>query len=138
MEAPFKAPLNQQLIMSWAGLRGAASIVFAIVAVVSPNYADDSIFSIVFCIVLLSLLFQGALLPSASKHLNMIDEHENVLKTFNDYTDENNKKEIELVSKKGTEFHITPIDKTHIKFQQVSKDGTLGTTDAVEFVKKQY
>lgn len=63
---------------------------FAIVAVVSPNYADDSIFSIVFCVVLLSLLFQGALLPSASKHLNMIDEHENVLKTFNDYTDENN------------------------------------------------
>ena len=88
--SPFKAPLNQQLIMSWAGLRGAASIVFAIVAVVSPNYADDSIFSIVFCVVLLSLLFQGALLPSASKHLNMIDEHENVLKTFNDYTDENN------------------------------------------------
>ena len=55
-----------------------------------------------------------------------------------EYTDENNKKEIELVSKKGTEFHITPIDKTHIKFQQVSKDGTLVTTDAVEFVKKQY
>ena len=50
--SPFKAPLNQQLIMSWAGLRGAASIVFAIVAVVSPNYADDSIFSIVFCVVL--------------------------------------------------------------------------------------
>ena len=74
--SPFKAPLNQQLIMSWAGLRGAASIVFAIVAVVSPNYADDSIFSIVFWVVLLSLLFQGALLPSASKHLNMIDEHE--------------------------------------------------------------
>lgn len=42
--SPFKSPLNQQLIMSWAGLRGAASIVFAIVAVVSPNYADDSIF----------------------------------------------------------------------------------------------
>ena len=41
--SPFKSPLNQQLIMSWAGLRGAASIVFAIVAVVSPNYADDSI-----------------------------------------------------------------------------------------------
>ncbi len=53
-----------------------------------------------------------------------------------EYTDENNKKEIELVSKRGTEFHITPIDKTHIKFQQISKDGALGTTAAVEFVKK--
>lgn len=85
---PFKAPLNQQLILSWAGLRGAASIVFAIVAVVNPNYADDSIFSIVFCVVLLSLLFQGALLPFASKKLNMIDDNENVMKTFNDYSDE--------------------------------------------------
>ena len=85
---PFKAPLNQQLILSWAGLRGAASIVFAIVAVVNPNYADDSIFSIVFCVVLLSLLFQGALLPLASKKLNMIDDNENVMKTFNDYSDE--------------------------------------------------
>lgn len=86
--APFKAPLNQQLILSWAGLRGAASIVFAIVAVVNPNYADDSIFSIVFCVVLLSLLFQGALLPLASKKLDMIDNNENVMKTFNDYSDE--------------------------------------------------
>ena len=86
---PFKAPLNQQHIISWAGLRGAASIVFAIIAVVSPNYHNDSIFSVVFCVVLLSLLFQGALLPRASKKLNMIDDNENVLKTFNDYSDEN-------------------------------------------------
>ncbi|MDU0396819.1 hypothetical protein KF146HA_00238 [Lactococcus lactis] len=61
----------------------------------------------------------------------LLDVHKNTLS-------KNNKKEIELISKKGTEFHITPLDKTHIKFQQISKDGTLGTTDAVEFVKKQY
>ncbi|WKB47405.1 aldo/keto reductase [Lactococcus lactis subsp. lactis] len=66
------------------------------------------------------------------------DGEHTIARCSQEYTDENNKKEIELVSKKGTEFHITPIDKTHIKFQQVSKDGTLGTTDAVEFVKKQY
>ena len=54
------------------------------------------------------------------------------------YIDDKDSKEILLIDKKGTEFHITPIDKTHIKFQQVSKDGTLGSTDAVEFVKKQY
>lgn len=93
---PFKAPANQQLIISWAGLRGAASIVFAIIAVVSPNYHDDAIFSIVFCVVLLSLLFQGAFLPMASKRLNMIDDRENVLKTFNDYSDENDIKFIRL------------------------------------------
>lgn len=98
---PFKAPLNQQLILSWAGLRGAASIVFAIVAVVSPNYADDSIFSIVFCVVLLSLLFQGALLPFASKKLDMIDDNENVLKTFNDYSEENDIQFIRLELKEN-------------------------------------
>lgn len=99
---PFKAPINQQLIMSWAGLRGAASIVFAIIAVVSPNYADDSIFSIVFCVVLLSLLFQGGLLPFASKYFNMIDHTDNVLKTFNDYSDEH---DIDFIRLKITDFH---------------------------------
>ncbi|WP_406835004.1 aldo/keto reductase [Lactococcus lactis] len=66
------------------------------------------------------------------------DGNHPIARCSHEYTDENNKKEIELVSKKGTEFHIAPIDKTHIKFQQVSKDGTLGTSDAVEFVKKQH
>lgn len=61
-----------------------------------------------------------------------------VAKCSQEYTEEHNKKEIELVSKEGTEFHITPIDKTHIKFQQVSKEDTLGTTDTVEFAKNDY
>ena len=85
---PFRAPLRQQMLVSWAGLRGAASIVFAIVAAISPSYGDEKIFQIVFCVVLLSLLLQGTLLPLASKKLKMIDAHENVLKTFNDYSEE--------------------------------------------------
>lgn len=85
---PFRAPIRQQLLVSWAGLRGAASIVFAIVAAISPSYGDEKIFQIVFCVVLLSLLLQGTLLPLASKKLKMIDAHENVLKTFNDYSEE--------------------------------------------------
>lgn len=61
-----------------------------------------------------------------------------IAKCSQEYIDDEDSKEILLIDKKGIEFHITPIDKSHIKFQQVSKDGTLGTTDAVEFVKKQY
>lgn len=87
---PFQAPARQQLLVAWAGLRGAASIVFSIVAVVSPGYGRESIFQIVFCVVLLSLLFQGTLLPLASRVLNMIDDRENVMKTFNDYSEETN------------------------------------------------
>lgn len=85
---PFRAPWRQQLVVSWAGLRGAASIVFAIVAAVSPAYGDDSIFQIVFCVVLLSIFFQGTLLPWVARRFDMIDSSENVLKTFTDYSAE--------------------------------------------------
>ena len=86
--APFKAPGCQKLLVSWSGLRGAASIVFAIAAAVSPNYGSDTVFHIVFCVVLLSILFQGSLLPFAAKKADMLDNNENVLKTFTDYSDE--------------------------------------------------
>ena len=85
---PFKVPLNQQLVVSWAGLRGAASIVFAIVATVSPAHIQTDVFHIVFFIVLFSISIQGSLLTPVAKLLNMIDEHDNVLKTFNDYSEE--------------------------------------------------
>ena len=85
---PFRAPLNQMLVVSWAGLRGAASIVFAIVTTVSPAYGDESIFQIVFCVVLLSILIQGTLLPQVARRAGMIDRHGNVLRTFNDYSEE--------------------------------------------------
>ncbi|MDL2281273.1 potassium/proton antiporter [Selenomonadales bacterium OttesenSCG-928-I06] len=85
---PFKSPVNQQLLVSWTGLRGAASIVFAIMATVSDFYGNTDLFQIVFCIALLSVAFQGSLLPFFSKKLDMVDNESNVLKTFNDYQDE--------------------------------------------------
>lgn len=85
---PFKCGVRQQLLVSFAGLRGAASIVFAISTVTSPAYISMDIFHIVFFLVLFSILIQGTLLPHAAKKLDMIDETGNVMKTFNDYTDE--------------------------------------------------
>lgn len=85
---PTKCSLQQQTLVSWAGLRGAASIVFAIIAITSDIYMKNDIFHIVFCIVLLSISFQGTLIPFVAKKLNMIDDNANVLKTFNDYTEE--------------------------------------------------
>ena len=100
--SPFKAKLNQMALVSWAGLRGAASIVFAIVAMVGDAYTKNDVFHIVFCVVLLSIGFQGTLLPLLSRKFNMIDERYNVLKTFNDYSDEN---EIQFISLNVTEEH---------------------------------
>lgn len=106
---PFRAPLRQQVVVSWAGLRGAASIVFAIVAATSPNYADETIFQIVFCVVLLSLLFQGTLLPWISKKVHMIDNNENVMKTFNDYSEETSVQFIRLEIEPGHPWIDRPI-----------------------------
>lgn len=85
---PFKCKLNQQAFISWAGMRGAASIAFAIMATTDPAYLQNDIFHIVFFIVLFSILIQGTLLPAVAKKLNMIDEEGDVMKTFNDYADE--------------------------------------------------
>lgn len=85
----FKCPLNQIGVVSWAGLRGASSIVFSITAMVNATHLDNDIFHIVFFIVLISISVQGTLLPLVSKKLDMLDETSDVRKTFTDYQDEN-------------------------------------------------
>lgn len=77
-----------QMLVSWAGLRGAASIVFAIMARSSGTVFEHDIFHMIFFIVLFSILLQGTLLPYVAKMLHMIDDKEDVLKTFTDYTEE--------------------------------------------------
>lgn len=86
--APFKCPARQSLLVSWAGLRGASSIVFAIVAAVDPAYLRSDIFHIVFFIVLFSISLQGSLLPWMARRLGMIDDSADVMKTFSDYSEE--------------------------------------------------
>ena len=84
--APSKPPIGQYLVISWAGLRGAASIVFAIMATLSEGYMKHDIFHIVFCVVLFSIIFQGSLLPKVAEKCDMIDNSTDVMRTFSDYT----------------------------------------------------
>lgn len=93
----FPASRNKKLLLSFSGLRGAASIVFAILAVETVG-RGDYIYHLVFFIVLLSILFQGSLLPKVSERLDMIDAEGDVMKTFTDYTEE---KEVQFI-----EFHV--------------------------------
>ena len=76
---------RQRLLVSFVGLRGAASIVFAIIATGTATNLNIDLFNIVFCIVLLSILIQGSLLPAVAGWLDMIDNSVDVMKTFNDY-----------------------------------------------------
>lgn len=86
---PLGSTMNQINLVSFAGIRGASAIVFAIIATVSaPNLSYD-IYHIVFCVVLLSIAIQGTFLPYVAKKLDMIDDESDVMKTFTDYQDEN-------------------------------------------------
>ncbi len=85
---PFRPSIGQIGVVSWAGLRGAASIVFAISAVLSQVNTTYNLYNLVFCIVLFSISIQGTLLPQVSKLLHMIDATADVGKTFTDYQEE--------------------------------------------------
>ena len=84
---PFRSKIKQQLLVSWSGLRGAASIVFSIMAYTATNDDLDT-FHIIFMIVLFSILLQGSMLPWISRKLDMLDKTADVMKTFNDYSEE--------------------------------------------------
>lgn len=84
----FKVPVKQQFLTSWVGLRGAASIVFAIVAVSALGESIPyDLFHLVFFVALFSILLQGTLTPFVAKKLDLVDEDErnSVMKTFTDY-----------------------------------------------------
>ncbi|WP_304683545.1 potassium/proton antiporter [Ileibacterium valens] len=84
---PFGCSIRQCLLVSFAGLRGAASCVFAIMAISAGVIIRNNLFLIVFVVTLLSVGIQGSLLPWAARKLDMIDDKENVLMTFNDYAE---------------------------------------------------
>lgn len=101
---PFRSSWRQQALVAFSGLRGAASIVFAIMVTVSPVYTKGDIFHIVFCIALISVTFQGILLPFAANKLNMVDEEQNVMKTFSDYQEEQQIQLIQMKMKHGHKY----------------------------------
>lgn len=87
--APFRAKINQIGVVSWAGLRGVASIVFAVYAMTElGGTLPYDLFSIVFVIVIVSIALQGSLLPIMSGKMNMLGDNDNVLRTFTDYQEE--------------------------------------------------
>ncbi|MCL2047452.1 MAG: potassium/proton antiporter [Defluviitaleaceae bacterium] len=102
----FKMPLRQQAFVSWVGLRGSASIVFAIVAVKAVgDMLPYDLFHLVFYVALFSILLQGTLIPFFAKKLRVADESEenSVMETFTDFIDEG--------KTKLYEFKILPDDK---------------------------
>lgn len=104
--SPFrKYKFKQQCLISFVGLRGASSIVFAIIATVGNAYIENDLLNVVFCVVLLSISIQGFLLPAVARGLDMIDENADVMKTFNDFADETDMQFSEILIKEGNPWN---------------------------------
>ena len=90
--SPFKFTIKEKLFISWVGLRGAASVVFAIFAVTYGVNIENDIFHIIFFIALFSVAIQGTLIPKVANLLDLVDTEDegSVLRTFTDYTGEIN------------------------------------------------
>ena len=97
---PFKYSIKEKLFISWVGLRGAASIVFAIYATTYGVNMKYDIFHIVFFVALFSVSLQGSLLPKVAQKLDLVDNNTLVLKTFNDYASD--------IDRQLVEVNITP------------------------------
>ncbi len=82
----FKRPVKEQLLVSWVGFRGAASVVFALYPVTAGLPISHLIFNIVFFVALFSVIIQGTFFVPLAKKLGLVEQEETVLKTFTDYS----------------------------------------------------
>jgi cell volume regulation protein A len=62
---------NEKLFIAWGGLKGAVPILLAAIALVADVEDSLSIYNIVFVVVLLSVLVQGATIPYVAKRLGV-------------------------------------------------------------------
>lgn len=99
---PFKSSLQRIALTSWAGLRGAASVVFSLYAVVVGVSNSQELFNIVFLVAVFSIIIQGSLLPAVARRLDMVDTNANVMRTFNDYQEDT---DLAFIKQKITDGH---------------------------------
>ncbi|MFE9452476.1 potassium/proton antiporter [Streptomyces sp. NPDC006739] len=74
--APFRVPWQEQLLMSWAGLRGAVPIILATIPMVNGVDSSHRIFNIVFVLVVVYTLAQGPTLPWLARMLRLGEKGE--------------------------------------------------------------
>jgi cell volume regulation protein A len=82
---PFGSTIKQCLLVSWVGLRGAASLVFAVLATTSGLVLESDIFTIVVLTAFFSIAIQGTLLEQIAVKLDMIDTETDVMQSFTDF-----------------------------------------------------
>jgi len=71
---PFRYSLSEIALVSWAGFRGASSIVFAVIVLTAGLPYSEYVFSVVFFVCLLSVTIQGSLIFPLAKKLKLLDD----------------------------------------------------------------
>jgi cell volume regulation protein A len=71
---PFHHSLNEIALVSWAGFRGASSIVFATLLLSAGLPYAEHVFSIVFFVCMLSAIVQGTFIVPIAKKLKLTDD----------------------------------------------------------------
>lgn len=82
---PFKRSINEKLMISWVGLRGAAPIVLATFPLTANIPHAMEIFNIVFFVVIISVLLQGTTIPYLAKKLGVDEPFEVLHKSILEY-----------------------------------------------------
>ena len=100
----FRYPAKAKLFVSWVGLRGASSIVFATYALREGISDADVMFDTVFFISLSSVIIQGSLLKPAAYLLGQIEDVDKTLvsRSFTDYEEDIEGKLYELRAAKDS------------------------------------
>lgn len=68
---PFRIPRREQVLIGWAGLRGAVPIVLAAYPVLAGVPGAESMFDLVFFVVLVSALVHGGSVPFVTRRLGL-------------------------------------------------------------------
>ena len=71
---PFRRTKNEMALVSWAGFRGASSIVFATIVLYAGLPYSENVFSVAFFVCLLSAIVQGWLMVPFARMLGLTDE----------------------------------------------------------------
>lgn len=148
---PFKLDKNQLLVISWAGLRGAAAIAFAIMVVNSGFTFSVDIYHIVFGICLISSFIQASLMAPLCVKLNMLDPSDTVLNTFNFYSDKSAINFLKTTIKDDSHLVNTKVKELNLEFDfivaKIERDGvtivprgdvTLEKGDTIVLAGEQY
>lgn len=69
----FRLPLREQVFLSWAGLRGAVPIVFAIIPVTQGLPGAERVVDVVFVLVVVYTLVQAPSIPLVGRRLGVIE-----------------------------------------------------------------